>query len=139
VDARVNGAAPLDQKFDFDLPKASHRAGLVLSGHRVSCAVAHHINSTETSMSITSRHVLRGDQCQCPSCGLLFTSTSSFDKHRTGSYGSGRRCRTTDELHVIGFEPNSRGYWRKALTEEQRSKLFTLRSTTTKELNHAPC
>jgi hypothetical protein len=73
---------------------------------------------------------LTGDQSQCTACGLLFTATSSFDKHRTGSYATGRRCKTTDELRVIGFEPNGRGHWRKALTDEQRSNLFTLRSTT---------
>jgi hypothetical protein len=88
-------------------------------------------------MSQTSRHALRGNQSLCAACGLLFTSTSSFDQHRTGSYATGRRCKTTDELRAIGFEPNARGHWRKALTIEQRSKLFTLRpSTTTTEINH---
>lgn len=86
-------------------------------------------------MSLTSPK-LTGDRSQCAACGLLFTSSSSFDKHRTGSYAAGRRCKTTNELRAIGFEPNERGHWRKALTDEQRAKLLTLRpSTITTENN----
>jgi hypothetical protein len=80
---------------------------------------------------------LTGDRSQCAVCGLLFTSTSSFDRHRTGGFITGRRCRTVDELRTIGFEPNERGFWRKALTAEQRTQLNSLRSTITiKEFIH---
>ena len=85
----------------------------------------------------TPQPKLTGDRSQCAACGLLFTNSSSFDKHRTGSYVSGRRCKTTDELRAMGFEPNASGHWRKTLTDEQRAKLFTLRpSTITIENNH---
>ena len=80
-------------------------------------------------MSTTPK--LTGQQSRCAACGLLFTATSSFDKHRTGSYATGRRCKTTDELRATGFEPNARDMWRKAITDEQRVKLFTLRTSTT--------
>jgi hypothetical protein len=82
-------------------------------------------------MPPTSRHVLRGDQCQCPSCGLLFTSTSGFDRHRTGSFASGRQCKPEAELRAAGWEPNARGFWRKAITEEQRLRLIAARTSTT--------
>jgi hypothetical protein len=89
----------------------------------------------ETFMPIIPK--LAGQQSRCIACGLLFTSTNSFDQHRTGSYTTGRRCKTTDELRAIGFEPNARGLWRKTLTIEQRAKLFALRpSTITTENNH---
>ena len=88
-------------------------------------------------MSPTSRHALRGNQSLCAACGLLFTNTSSFDQHRAGSYASGRHCKSEAELRANGFEPNERGHWRKALTEEQRVTLFALRpSTNTNKVQH---
>lgn len=57
---------------------------------------------------------------QCPSCGEIFNSLVAFDKHRTGEYGKPvkngysphtRRCRSHEEMHDIGMEHNSKGYW----------------------------
>jgi hypothetical protein len=79
---------------------------------------------------------LTGDRSQCTACGLLFTSTSSFDRHRTGGFTTDRRCKTSDELRAVGFQPNERGFWRKALTPEQRLLLTSLRSTTVKEFTN---
>jgi hypothetical protein len=45
---------------------------------------------------------------------MIFTSTSAFDKHRTGKVGTPeRRCRTETELRALGWEPDARGRWRK--------------------------
>jgi hypothetical protein len=45
---------------------------------------------------------------------MIFTSTHSFDQHRTGKVGTPeRRCRTEDELRDLGWEPDARGRWRK--------------------------
>jgi len=56
---------------------------------------------------------LSGQRSKCATCGLHFTSTSSFDDHRTGKIGtSSRRCLSTDELSAKGFEPNALGFWR---------------------------
>ncbi len=56
---------------------------------------------------------LTGGQSQCGACGLLFTSTHSFDEHRTGAHGINRRCLTETELRAAGLEPTGRGFWRK--------------------------
>jgi hypothetical protein len=82
-------------------------------------------------MSPTSRPVLRGDQCQCPNCGLLFTSTNAFDRHRVSSPSSSpRRCKAEEELRAIGWTPNDFGFWRKAMP-------ITTLNTIIKETNHA--
>lgn len=56
--------------------------------------------------------VLRGQRNQCPSCGLLFTRNSVFDKHRTGAFGKNRRCRTQEEMDAEGMFLGSDGFWR---------------------------
>jgi hypothetical protein len=58
---------------------------------------------------------LSGQRSECTTCGLLFTSTCSFDKHRVGRYGAGRRCLTAAELTAKGWSPNQGGFWRIAL------------------------
>ena len=70
-------------------------------------------------------------KCLCRGCNEIFSSASSFDKHRTGSYGepiykksstgksetvisytkSERRCMTTEEMLAIGMMRNQRGWW----------------------------
>jgi len=40
-----------------------------------------------------------------------FNSQTAFDKHRTGSYGGGRRCRTTKEMEDLGMFINVEGFW----------------------------
>lgn len=62
----------------------------------------------------------------CRACGKVFSSTSAFDMHRTGSYGRAvydndkkvtryikgdRRCCTEQEITDKGMIKNKRGYW----------------------------
>ena len=60
--------------------------------------------------------ILRGKVSLCRACGKVFTTTSTFDKHRVGKYdltapGYGRRCLTTAELEAAGWAVNARGRW----------------------------
>jgi hypothetical protein len=71
--------------------------------------------TTQTSRvndSNTARPRLRGDnQCQCSACGALFAAVSTFDRHRTGDYDSGRRCLTVGEMLAKGWIQNGRKFW----------------------------
>ncbi len=62
-------------------------------------------------MVTRSNVVLRGDRNQCGSCGELFNSTFSFDKHRTGEFGKDRRCKTKEEMIAAGMDKNTAGFW----------------------------
>jgi hypothetical protein len=67
------------------------------------------------SMQNTRRR-LTGDRNQCPGCGQFFNSTSSFDAHRTGPFGTPgeaarRRCMTVEEMQAKGMTLNQAGYW----------------------------
>ena len=65
---------------------------------------------------------------ECGSCGEIFNSVSSFDKHRIGSFGEAiykksksreiigytkhaRRCLTPAEMIALGMSKNERGWW----------------------------
>ena len=60
---------------------------------------------------------------QCPTCGELFNSISSFDFHRTGKFGipdpdkigcylkADRRCLSTNEMTKKGMAKNNDGWW----------------------------
>jgi hypothetical protein len=54
---------------------------------------------------------LTGQQSFCGACRELFKSTAGFDRHRTGSHGVNRRCRTPDEMTERGMSLNAKGYW----------------------------
>jgi hypothetical protein len=62
---------------------------------------------------------LRGDHCQCPTCGEYFNSTAAFDKHRTGPYSdrnvawAARRCLSRDEMRGKGMQLSATGWWCK--------------------------
>lgn len=43
------------------------------------------------------------ERCQCGVCGEYFSTTSNFDKHRTGSYEGTRRCMTVREMEKKGL------------------------------------
>lgn len=54
----------------------------------------------------------------CTSCNLVFSSESSFDKHRTGSYAERtRRCLKEEEMKVKGMDQNEKGIWVTELFE----------------------
>lgn len=63
---------------------------------------------------------LTGNRCQCPACGLLFTSPREFDRHRVGQHAgtkewrSSRRCLSPAELLLRGWVRNARGFWMKS-------------------------
>lgn len=54
---------------------------------------------------------LTGDRNICPGCGLPFNSSFAFDKHRTGDFGSTRRCLTVPEMQAKKMDTNSAGFW----------------------------
>jgi hypothetical protein len=51
----------------------------------------------------------------CGCCHLTFTSVTGFDVHRYEG-----RCRSTDELRDLGYDPNTRGHWRKPIEHAPR-------------------
>jgi hypothetical protein len=55
---------------------------------------------------------LKGDNCQCRACGLLFRRTSTFQAHRYGPM-TDRRCQTDKELADKGWHADSKGFWRR--------------------------
>lgn len=60
---------------------------------------------------------LTGNRCQCAGCGLLFSSTREFDRHRIGAYSErkggchGRRCLSVQEMVAKAWRCNARGFW----------------------------
>lgn len=60
------------------------------------------------------------DHCTCPSCGLAFVDTDSFDAHRVGEHDyllspehpDGRRCLSEQEMCEAGFGRSTAGRWR---------------------------
>lgn len=72
------------------------------------------------SRPASSNRGLRGEQCQCAVCGLVFTGVRPFDDHRR-VHGRGvhdvagqRRCRTETELLAEGWRLSARGWSRPA-------------------------
>lgn len=60
---------------------------------------------------------MTGQTSLCPTCGLLFTSTSAFDQHRRGSYDIsaphyGRKCLDEAALRAKGMAPDEKNRWR---------------------------
>ena len=56
---------------------------------------------------------LGGSRNQCQGCKQYFNSQRVFDRHRTGPYGGGRRCRTTEEMLEVGMLILDSGFWGK--------------------------
>lgn len=65
---------------------------------------------------------LGGNECQCPTCGLVFTGDHWFQKHRAGPVDA-RRCLTGAELTALGLAPNEKGRWRKAASPAEIARL----------------
>ena len=64
-----------------------------------------------------SKRKLGSNRCQCAVCHEYFNSTAAFDKHRTGDYGTDRRCRTPFEMTEAGMAVSQRGWWVTSLRE----------------------
>jgi hypothetical protein len=48
----------------------------------------------------------------CGACGRIFSSISSFDKHRVGRFEPmERRCLTEPEMLQRGMTKNEKGWW----------------------------
>jgi hypothetical protein len=66
---------------------------------------------------------LSGGRCRCSACGLYFTGTREFDRHRTGPYAKQgewhgkRRCLSLLELQERGWRMNDRGFWMQSRPE----------------------
>jgi hypothetical protein len=58
---------------------------------------------------------LTEDRNECPSCGVLFETSNTFDAHRIGNFATAskpntRRCLTAEEMHGAGFRTNKAGF-----------------------------
>jgi hypothetical protein len=62
------------------------------------------------------RRALTGGRCQCAGCGLYFTGTREFDRHRTGEYAKPgewkgmRRCIPLAGLEAKDWREDARGF-----------------------------
>ncbi len=45
----------------------------------------------------------RGERCECPTCGMFFSTTGNFDAHRTGDYATGRTCLSPAAFAAKGY------------------------------------
>jgi hypothetical protein len=78
----------------------------------------------------------------CGGCGLIFTCTTAFDKHRTGDYSkliyaangkvigrtpSERKCLTVPGLVALGMVQNEQGWWHDPIDDEAKEKLRAFR------------
>jgi hypothetical protein len=78
----------------------------------------------------------------CGGCGIIFTCTSAFDKHRTGEHSkliyaangrvtgktpSERRCLTVPKLEALGMVQNEHGWWHDPIDDEAKEKLRAFR------------
>ena len=69
-------------------------------------------------ITTNTQPALKGERCQCASCGVVFAGLRAFDRHRTGDFGlssenpNGRRCRSAGEMQSSGMELSSQGLWR---------------------------
>jgi hypothetical protein len=61
----------------------------------------------------------------CAACGQDFGSLRSFDAHRVGSYATGRRCLSPEELPQHGFTVNGYGRWSLASEADRARRRFS--------------
>lgn len=55
--------------------------------------------------------VFSGRSEHCTICHRTFTGSTSGDRHRVGTHGVDRRCRSDSELSKVGLVINERGQW----------------------------
>jgi hypothetical protein len=82
---------------------------------------------------------LRGNRCQCPTCGELFNSVSGFDRHRMGDFAKSgelrhyRCCLSPAKMTAQGWSRNVAGFWirqaRNAVTICAQGPRVTLPAT----------
>jgi hypothetical protein len=77
---------------------------------------------------------LNGARNQCPTCREYFNSNGAFDKHRTGSHGLNRRCRTPEEMQSKGMVLRKDGFW---VAEPMPEKVALLHQGKKNENQHA--
>jgi hypothetical protein len=77
---------------------------------------------------------LNGARNQCPTCREYFNSNGAFDKHRTGSHGVNRRCRTIEEMLDKGMALREDGFW---VAEPMNADLIEQRNRSKNEDQHA--
>lgn len=59
----------------------------------------------------------------CRACGCVFSSVSSFDKHRVGKHEPmERRCLSVDEMLAKKMVQNSKGWWTSGEFDTSRFK-----------------
>lgn len=63
--------------------------------------------------------------CECPACHRFFTTTTNFDRHRTGEYGGGRVCLDPAE---VGLVLRDNGAWGgPPMTETEKARMGWVR------------
>ena len=71
-------------------------------------------------MSRSNPYGQRNDRgyCRCAECGLTFTGTTWFDRHRVNMTGKPGydleydwRCATPDEMRAKGWAQTAKGWW----------------------------
>ena len=77
---------------------------------------------------------LNGARNQCPTCREYFNSNGAFDKHRTGSHGVDRRCRTPEEMQVKGMSLRKDGFW---IADSMSADLVAIHEERKNENQHA--
>lgn len=73
---------------------------------------------------------LRGKVSLCRTCGEVFTTPSTFDRHRVGKHDIsaphyGRRCLTPAEMLAGGFAKNQKDRWYRVNTRPARAYAIT--------------
>lgn len=67
---------------------------------------------------------LTGQRNQCRGCSQYFNSITAFEKHRTGDYDHGRRCKTPEEMIAEGMSLNAAGFWITKHMNTNKQKLL---------------
>ena len=82
-----------------------------------------------------TRRALTGGRCQCMECGLYFTGTREFDRHRAGEYPppgewkGTRRCLYLAELKARGWRQDKAENWMQGRRERAPAAVQAHNST----------
>jgi len=78
--------------------------------------------------------LLNGSRNQCQTCKEYFNSNGAFDRHRTGSHGLNRRCRSIEEMLEMGMALRKDGFW---VTKLMNAELVNKHNRSKHEDQHA--